>query len=56
MHRKNFRIIVISTVLFLFFQAPAFAGMEADFYVSPAGNDSWLGTLPAANATHSNGP
>ncbi|MHC4361026.1 MAG: right-handed parallel beta-helix repeat-containing protein, partial [Planctomycetota bacterium] len=37
-------------------QAPAFAGMEADFYVSPAGNDSWLGTLPAANATHSNGP
>jgi hypothetical protein len=57
MHRKNFRIIVISSVLFLFFLASAFAAApKADFYVSPAGNDSWLGTLPAANATRSNGP
>ncbi len=29
---------------------------KADFYVSPAGNDSWSGTLPAPNAQRSDGP
>ena len=29
---------------------------HADLYVSPAGNDSWSGTLEAPNAAHSDGP
>jgi len=29
---------------------------EADFYVSPDGNDSWSGTLAAPNSDHSDGP
>lgn len=29
---------------------------KADFYVSPAGNDSWSGTLPAPDAQRSDGP
>jgi hypothetical protein len=29
---------------------------RADFYVSPAGNDGWSGTLAAPNAQHSDGP
>jgi hypothetical protein len=28
----------------------------ANFYVSPAGNDRWSGTLPEANSTKTNGP
>lgn len=28
----------------------------ADFYVAPGGNDSWSGTLPAANAASTDGP
>ncbi len=29
---------------------------KADFYVSPAGNDAWSGTLPAPNAARTDGP
>jgi uncharacterized protein (TIGR03437 family) len=29
---------------------------SADFFVSPSGNDAWSGTLPAANATATDGP
>lgn len=29
---------------------------EADFYVSPSGNDAWSGTLPAPNAGKTDGP
>ncbi len=26
------------------------------FYVAPDGNNAWIGTLPAPNAAHSDGP
>ncbi|HWR98980.1 MAG TPA: right-handed parallel beta-helix repeat-containing protein, partial [Prolixibacteraceae bacterium] len=32
------------------------AGTKADFYVSPAGNDTWSGTLPEPNAGKTDGP
>lgn len=32
------------------------AAAMANFYVSPAGNDRWNGTLPEANSTKTNGP
>lgn len=57
MHGKNFRIIVISIILFLSFQTLVLAvAPKADFYVSPSGQDCWSGTLPAPNAERSDGP
>jgi hypothetical protein len=34
----------------------AAGGRTVHFYVSPSGNDVWTGTLPAANASHTDGP
>jgi parallel beta-helix repeat protein len=57
MHGKNCRIVVISTILFLSFLTPApAAAPKALFYVSPSGQDSWSGKLPAPNARRSDGP
>ena len=32
------------------------AGAKADFFISPAGNDQWSGTLPEANSGKTDGP
>jgi len=52
--REN-RIVFLSLLLAVFLgaveRAPA-----ADFYISTLGNDQWTGTLPAPNATGSDGP
>lgn len=55
MRYRIYRIIVVSVILS--FQALLFAGQpQVSFYVSPAGNDSWSGALPAPNAQRSDGP
>lgn len=54
MHKGIYRIIVVVVSLAIFVPA-----LEAriDFYVSPLGNDSWSGTLPAPGAQGGgNGP
>ena len=57
MYCRIYKVILVSIGLVLSFQAPVFAGdVRADFYVSPAGNNSWSGTLAAPNAEHSDGP
>ncbi len=40
----------------LFFALPAHAAPAGTFYVSPAGNDAWSGTLAAPNKAKSDGP
>ncbi|MBT3381795.1 MAG: hypothetical protein HN742_05610 [Lentisphaerae bacterium] len=44
-------LVVVSVVLFAGAVVPAL-----DLYVCPLGNDAWSGTLPAPNATRSDGP
>ena len=57
MYCRTCRVILASIVLVLSFQVLVFAGdVKADFYVSPAGNNSWSGRLAAPNAERSDGP
>lgn len=57
MRPNIFRVLsrcLFSSVLFAAVSLPA-AG-AARFYVSPSGNDSWTGRLPAPNARNTDGP
>ena len=57
MYCRVYKVILASIVLVLSFQLVVFAGdVKADFYVSPAGNNSWSGRLAAPNAERSDGP
>lgn len=50
-------VFVLSVVLLLLLPKSTFAVVcKADFYVSPSGNDSWSGKLPAPNAQRTDGP
>ncbi len=50
MHRA-----IIAIMIFIISMTGAYA-MNADFYVSPQGDDGWSGTLPAPNEMRNDGP
>ena len=56
MNTRNWLTIVLA--VFIVFAAGVGASdtTEADFYVSPRGNDSWSGTLPEPNRAGTDGP
>ncbi|MFC1676366.1 right-handed parallel beta-helix repeat-containing protein [Planctomycetota bacterium] len=56
MYRTIFVIVVLTIVSFGFLGCNSQQSSRADFYVSPTGNDSWSGTLPAPNKALTDGP
>jgi len=59
-HLSSFAFLILAVIL-VFVLGPlpasrAAVASQADLYVSPAGNDSWSGTLDAPNSSHNDGP
>ncbi|RMG01595.1 MAG: right-handed parallel beta-helix repeat-containing protein, partial [Planctomycetota bacterium] len=50
------RIVLTVALSFAGIVVAAAAETTADFYISPTGNDAWSGTLPAPNASGTDGP
>jgi hypothetical protein len=57
MRVRKYGTAAASIALALAFHAVLFAAAQrSNFYISPAGDDSWSGTLPAPNAGRTDGP
>ncbi len=54
--RPTWRSLMRTLALLLLCSATSFAAPKPDFYVSPAGKDSWSGKLAGGNAAGTDGP